>query len=62
VSYVEPPGVIANSIRTAQSIAHRRFAELGDESHAGEPRLCQRPVCVRLLEDADQVEALSHGS
>lgn len=35
---------------------------MGDDSHAGEPRLCQRPVCIRLLEDADQVEPLSHGS
>lgn len=55
----EPPGYIASSIRTAQSIAHHRLYELGDESHAGEPALCRRPLCVRLRSDADQVDALA---
>lgn len=57
--YTEPPEAIARSIRTAQSIAHHRLGELGDETHAGVPRLCKRPLCVRLLADAEAVEALA---
>lgn len=55
----ESPARIAESIRTAQSIAHHRLAELGDDSHAGPPRECKRPLCVRLHQDADAVEALA---
>lgn len=49
----------ALSIRTAQSIAHHRLAELGDETHTGIPAECTRPLCRRLLQDADTVEALA---
>ena len=47
----------AQSILTAQSIAHHRLHELGDDSHEGTPSDCQRPLCVRLRQDSEVVAA-----
>lgn len=63
---------VASSIRTAQALAHHRLADLELEmqmefegttverpaEHVGVPADCTRPLCVRLRQDAEALEAL----
>ena len=58
---------IASSLRTALSMAHHALANLEHDQglhehvHAGIPSECQRPVCLRLRQDADALENIAAG-
>ena len=52
------PSTISSSILTAQTMVHHRLYDLGDHTHDGVPRECTRPICARLLSDAEDVKKL----